>query len=60
MIWKMMPICIFWCVWKEINNRCFEDLERSLEDILPSFFHTLYLWMMAFVSLLSLSYIECV
>jgi len=43
MIWKMMPICIFWCVWKEINNRCFEDLERSLEDILPSFFHTLYL-----------------
>jgi len=24
-IWKMVPICIFWCVWKEINDRCFED-----------------------------------
>jgi len=26
-IWKMVPICIFWCVWKERNLRCFEDLE---------------------------------
>jgi hypothetical protein len=32
------------------NNRCFEDLERSLEDILASF------WMVAFVSPLSLSF----
>jgi len=38
MIWKMVPICIFWCVWKERNLRCFEDLENSMEDILASFF----------------------
>jgi len=31
-IWKMVPTCLLWCVWKERNNRCFEDLERSLED----------------------------
>jgi hypothetical protein len=37
-IWKIVPICIFWCVWKEINLRCFEDLESSMEDILASFF----------------------
>jgi hypothetical protein len=37
-IWKMVPTCIFWCVWKERNDRCFEDLERSSEDILASFF----------------------
>jgi hypothetical protein len=24
-IWKMVPICILWCVWKERNRRCFED-----------------------------------
>jgi hypothetical protein len=42
-IWKMVPICLFWCVWKERNNSCFEDFERSLEDILALFFHTLYL-----------------
>jgi hypothetical protein len=51
-------ICLFWCVWKERNNRFFEDLERSLDDILASFFHTLYLWMVAFVHPLSPSYVD--
>jgi hypothetical protein len=40
----------------ERNNMCFEDLERSLKDILASFFNTLYLWTVAFVSPLSLSF----
>jgi hypothetical protein len=55
-IWKMVSTCLLWCVWKERNNRYFEDLERSLEDILSSFFHTLYLWTVAFVFPLSLSF----
>jgi hypothetical protein len=29
-----------------------------MEDILASFFHTLYLWMVAFLSLLSLSFVN--
>jgi hypothetical protein len=33
----------FFGVWKEINLRCFQDLESFIEDILVSFFHTLYL-----------------
>jgi hypothetical protein len=57
-IWKMVPTCILWCVWKERNDRCFEDLERSSEDILTSFFHTLYLWTVAFVSPLSFTFDE--
>jgi hypothetical protein len=42
-VWKMVPICIFWCVWKERNLRCFEDMENSLEDIVTLFFRMLYL-----------------
>jgi hypothetical protein len=34
----------------------FKDLERSLKDILSSFFHTLCLWTAAFVSSLTISY----
>jgi hypothetical protein len=34
----------------------FDDLERPLEDILSSFFHTLYFWTAAFVSHLMISY----
>jgi hypothetical protein len=25
-VWKMAPICLLWCLWREINNRSFEDL----------------------------------
>jgi hypothetical protein len=39
-----------------MNNRSFDDLERSLEDILSFFFHTLYFWTAAFVSPLTISY----
>lgn len=51
-----MPICIFLCVWKERNLRCFKDMENSLEDIVASFFRMLYLWTVAFLSLLSISF----
>jgi hypothetical protein len=55
-VWKMVPICICWCVWKERNLRCFEDLENSMEDFVASFFHMLYLWTEAFLSPMSISY----
>jgi hypothetical protein len=57
-IWKMVLICLFWCLWKEINNWCFENLERSLKDILASFFFFFFLWTVAFVSPLSLSFVD--
>jgi nitrogen fixation-related uncharacterized protein len=55
-VWKMTPICLFWCLWRERNNRSFDDLERSLEEILFSFYHTLYLWTTAYVYHLSFSF----
>jgi len=55
-VWKMVPICILWCVWKERNLRCFEDMENSLEDIVASFLHMLYFWTVAFLSPLSISF----
>jgi hypothetical protein len=55
-VWKTVPTCLFWTIWKEMNNRNFEDLERPFEDILSSFFHTLYFWPAAFVSPLTISY----
>jgi hypothetical protein len=35
---KMVPTCLFYCLWRERNNRCFENFERSTEDILSSCF----------------------
>jgi len=61
MSWVMprrVSICIFWCVWKEKNLRCFEDLKSSIEDILALFFHTLYLWTVVFLSPLAISFVD--
>jgi hypothetical protein len=32
------PSCLLWCLWREINDRSFEDRERSLEELKSLFF----------------------
>lgn len=55
-MWKVVPACLFWTIWRERNNRSFEDLEKSLEDIISSFFNILCLWNAAFVYPLTINY----
>jgi len=57
-IWKMAPICLFWCLWRERNNRSFEDLESTLKEILSSFYHTLYFWTSVNVHHLSFTFVD--
>jgi hypothetical protein len=56
MVWKMVPRCLLWCVWKEKNDRCFEERERTLVKILSLYYDTLYLWTAVHVSTLSISF----
>jgi hypothetical protein len=49
---------ILWCLWREMNDRSFEDRERTLKGIMSLFFNTLYLWIAAFVSHLVISYFD--
>jgi len=55
-IWKMVPTCLLWCVWKERNNRCFRGFGEVIEVYSNYVFSTLYLWTVAFVPPLSLSF----
>ena len=32
-IWSIVPHCLMWCLWRERNSRCFEDIERSSLDL---------------------------
>ena len=29
-IWMAVPHCLMWCIWRERNNRYFEDFERTI------------------------------
>jgi hypothetical protein len=61
MVWKMASTCLFWCLWRERNNRSFKEVEKTSEEILSSFFfffyHSLYLRTTAFVFPLSFSFL---
>jgi hypothetical protein len=43
-VWRMVPRCVMWCIWRERNARHFEDCERSVLDLKLLFFQTLYEW----------------
>jgi hypothetical protein len=54
-VWEMVPSCHLWCLWRKINNRHFEDCEKTLEE-LKSFFYSLYTWAIVFVAPLVISF----
>jgi hypothetical protein len=55
-VWKMVPSCLMWCLWREQNDRNFEDQERSIEELKSFFFHSLFSWTAAYLAPLVLSF----
>ena len=47
-VWKLVPHCLIWCIWRERNARSFEGCERSLLEIKSFFLHTLFEWSVVF------------
>jgi hypothetical protein len=56
--WKMVPLCLVWCLWLERNKRCFEDSKRSLEELTDFFFYTLFTWTAAWHTPLVIIYLD--
>ena len=44
-IWKAIPHCIMWCLWRERNARTFEDCELSMVALKLHFYRSLLDWM---------------
>jgi hypothetical protein len=49
-VWKMVPTYLFWCLWRERNDRNFKDREDAKGNFI------VVLWTAAYVSPLSISY----
>jgi hypothetical protein len=41
---KMVHCCLLWCLWREHNDRQFEDKEITIEELISFFFYSLYSW----------------
>jgi hypothetical protein len=46
-VWRMVPHCVMWCLWRERNARHFEHCERSVSALQLLFFKMLYDWVFA-------------
>jgi hypothetical protein len=46
-IWKAIPHCLMWCLWRERNNRTFSGEEQSIPALKFPFLQTLYDWLKA-------------
>ena len=48
-IWQLPPICLFWCIWGEHNQRTFEDEELSYQSLTDLFIRLLVEWSQQFL-----------
>jgi hypothetical protein len=46
-IWKRVPLCVLWGLWRERNSRLFEDVEVSVGALCRNVLNMLYLWVSA-------------
>jgi hypothetical protein len=40
--WRMVPLCVMWCIWRERNARNFEDREIGLLELKKKVIQTLF------------------
>jgi hypothetical protein len=50
-VWRLAPLCLMWCIWRERNARSFEDRETSVVELKNIMFKSLYTWIAAYNSL---------
>ena len=53
--WRAAPLCLMWTLWKERNERVFNDTERSDQALKLSFLYTFVNWGRVYLDTHSLS-----
>ena len=43
-IWNLVPLCLLWSLWKECNQRTFENLDSSIDQLFSFFSGSLFNW----------------
>jgi hypothetical protein len=55
-IWRIAPLCLMWCLWKERNACSFEDCETDLINLKKLVIQTLFMWRVTIQSMAECSY----
>ena len=57
-IWKLIPLAIWWCTWKERNRRIFEGKALFLQNFKLSFLGLLYSWSLVVNGSINLTFLD--
>ena len=57
-VWRLAPICLFWCIWGEQNRKTFQEEELSDPCSRNLFFWSLLEWSQQFLDLDSPSFLN--
>jgi hypothetical protein len=50
-VWRLVPLCLMWCLWLEMNAQHFENVETSMLKLQKLLLNMLYIWMVVYHSL---------
>jgi hypothetical protein len=50
-LWKLAPLCLMWCIWREKNTRSFEDCGIVMLELKKMLFQSFYTWIVVLVRL---------
>jgi len=56
--WRLAPLCLLWCIWRERNARLFEDVETTMVELRKGWLTTLYSWIAPHHSLSVFTFVE--
>jgi hypothetical protein len=56
--WRLAPLCLLWCIWRERNARLFEDVETTMVELRKGWLTTLYSWIAPHHSLSAFTFVE--
>ena len=45
-IWRLIPLCVMWCLWRDQNACNFEDCESGMIELKKLALNTLFSWTM--------------
>jgi len=49
-VWRMAPLFLMWCIWRERNSRSIEDFKISVAELKSVMLKSLYAWMAVYSS----------
>ena len=58
LVWRLVPICLSWCICREHNQRTFQKEELSDQCLRNLFFRSLLEWSQQFLDLDFLSFLK--